>query len=64
MIGFLISVAVLLLIIAIIVIPILWLCRCKHRYHLVRTIHGDEINYRNGKRRIYSCDKCGKVRYE
>lgn len=64
MIGFIIATGVLLSVIVILVIPILWLRRCKHRYYLVRTIHGDEINYRNGKRRVYSCDKCGKVRYE
>lgn len=38
--------------------------RCQHKYFLVRTIHGDEINHRNGKRRVYSCAKCGKIKYE
>lgn len=38
--------------------------RCEHKYFLVRTIHGDEINHRNGKRRVMSCSKCGKIKYE
>lgn len=63
MIGFLISVAVLLLVIAIIVIPILWFRRCKHKWYLVRTINGDERLHR-GKSRVKSCAKCGKVSYE
>lgn len=38
--------------------------RCSHHYFLVRTIYGDEINHRNGKRRELSCPKCGKIKYE
>ena len=38
--------------------------RCKHRYFMVRTILGDEINHRNGKHRVLSCSKCGKIKYE
>lgn len=41
-----------------------WFHRCKHKYHFVRTIHGDEINHCNGRRKVYSCAKCGKVKYE
>lgn len=63
MIGFLISVAVLLLAITIIVIPILWFRRCKHKWFVVRTITGDERMH-TGKVRVYSCGKCGKVKYE
>lgn len=36
---------------------------CKHEYEFVRNIHGDEINYLNGKRSIWKCKKCGKLQY-
>lgn len=38
--------------------------RCGHQYFLVRTLHGDEINHRNGKRLVLACSKCGKIKYE
>jgi hypothetical protein len=36
---------------------------CKHSYSHLRNIHGDEINYRGGKRSIFICKKCGKIKY-
>jgi RNase P subunit RPR2 len=35
---------------------------CKHDYVFVRNIHGDEINLTNGKRSIWECKKCGKIK--
>lgn len=34
--------------------------RCQHVWNRLRTIHGDEINHRNGARSEWECDKCGK----
>jgi len=34
---------------------------CTHKYKLVRTIHGDEIIYRNYKRSEWKCRHCGKI---
>lgn len=36
---------------------------CKHDLQLVRTIHGDEINHRNGMRSEWACKKCHCLRY-
>ena len=36
---------------------------CKHKYEFVRNIHGDEINWRGGKRSIWKCKKCGRTQY-
>lgn len=33
---------------------------CQHTWTRLRTIHGDEINHRNGARSEWGCDKCGK----
>ena len=37
--------------------------RCKHRYFVVRTIHEDAQKIRKEKR-VLSCSKCGKIKYE
>lgn len=36
---------------------------CTHKYKLVRTIHGDEINHRNGLRSEWKCIHCDKVAF-
>lgn len=36
---------------------------CKHEWIYVRYLHGDEINYHNGKRNEYKCQKCGRYKY-
>lgn len=37
---------------------------CKHVIWLhVRRIYGDEINARSGKRHVYKCSDCGKIKY-
>lgn len=33
---------------------------CKHFYMRTRTIHGDEINHRNGVRSEWRCCMCDK----
>jgi hypothetical protein len=37
--------------------------RCKHRYFVVRIIHEDGQKNRKAKR-VLSCSKCGKIKYE
>lgn len=37
--------------------------RCKHRYFVVRTISEEAQKYRKAKR-VLSCSKCGKIKYE
>lgn len=36
---------------------------CDHKYKYVRSIHGDEINHRNGARSEWKCRHCNKVVY-
>lgn len=33
---------------------------CDHSYKKLRTIHGDEINHRNGARSEWECRECSK----
>ena len=37
---------------------------CSHEYVHIRNIYGDEINYVNGKRSEWYCEKCGKRKLE
>ena len=37
---------------------------CNHEYIHIRNIYGDEINYVNGKRSEWFCEKCGKRKLE
>lgn len=37
---------------------------CKHDYHFYRNIYGDMIRYRNWKRSVWKCSKCGKEIYK
>lgn len=37
--------------------------RCSHRYFVVRTISEEAQKYRKAKR-VLSCSKCGKIKYE
>lgn len=39
-----------------------WIKRlfCNHFYRRIRTVHGDEINHRNGYRSEWQCNQCGK----
>ena len=34
---------------------------CKHQYVKVRTISGDEINARDGRRSEWECVYCGSI---
>jgi hypothetical protein len=36
---------------------------CEHDMQWVRNIYGDEINYTNGKRSMWKCNKCDKTEY-
>lgn len=36
---------------------------CKHTYETIELLHGDEITYHGGKRRLQQCIFCGKLRY-
>lgn len=35
---------------------------CNHWLVHVRNIHGDEINYRGGKRSVWKCQNCGAIK--
>jgi hypothetical protein len=38
--------------------------KCKHKYILIRDVHGDEINtYCQSVRSIWQCIYCGKIIY-
>lgn len=36
---------------------------CKHNWVWKRNIYGDEINNLNGKRSVWVCELCGKIKY-
>ena len=36
---------------------------CDHDWKFVANIYGDQINYCGGKRSIWKCKKCGKIKY-
>ena len=38
---------------------------CKHvEVDFVRNIYGDEINFRNGNRSEFKCNRCGRIVYK
>ena len=38
---------------------------CKHvEVDFIRNIYGDEINFRNGNRSEFKCNRCGRIVYK
>ena len=37
---------------------------CKHDYRHVRNLYGDAINRHDGKRSVWKCCKCGKLKFD
>ena len=36
---------------------------CDHNYVFDHNLYGDQINFHNGSRSVWKCNKCGKLQY-